>query len=841
MVRWDDLKADVKEVFGEFKKHKIGWVGVAMIAFMVLLGALAPVFAPGVHEQWGRGHSRWQDNPRNAPPVWVDWITSDDHARHRILEEWEGYPDPTPPGTFFDHDNPRRIRGEEGRADFERDIRFDQLGNTTFEVRDTEDEILEEHTVLVEPGEGIENVDISDFEVSPTEGEAPLTVEISATLTHDQEVEQNRIVPLEINGEEIDSWEMTYSGDNVTKDIEAFHTFTVDDYNFIDLGEGEEIEFVKVGAGMDLKVEDFSIDIDDEDLIANMAVGAIENFVDEERTIRFRIDFVEEDDEGTIVSRDTIESEEWTVGGFERLEDITGEYSLPEEGQYQFIIGPEMEEFEVGVTEEDEDDEENEDTTFFTASENEEGAIEDDTEDDLAEEVGIQQEDNDEEEEITIEIDAPDDVTIGTRETINLDVHNPTEDELELYLYMTYEQDDEEDTEEDLILQMFVPRSGELRRYYHTFTYDYQADIPPKEIFMNLKGEADGYYNRRLVIERPDGVSITLEDLDRGVRIGEFHETISAVRRLNVRENVWSSAGRYLQEEHDIPTDEMRDPINIDVTRIIFGQRGEDWMENPEPLNGQYNITVALDGVGLRLSEESQITFSGAVYGVMGTDSGRRDIFQGWVWGARYGLIAGGLVALTTILFGTTFGMTSAYYGGWVDEFMQRINEILMGIPTLPILIIVLRFWRRSIWVFVLIYALLMWRGAAKVIRSRGLQVAKDTYVEAAESLGSGSGRIISKHMIPQILPYAIAQAALLVPIVIMAEAGLHILGLGDPNIVTWGTLLNEARMSGAVYNWRESWFWILFPGIGMMLVGFGFISTGMAIERIINPKMKQR
>ncbi|MFW6064925.1 MAG: ABC transporter permease subunit [Candidatus Natronoplasma sp.] len=826
MVRWDDLKADVKEVFAEFKKHKIGWIGVSLIGFMVILGLLAPVFAPGVHQEWSRAHERWQANPRNAPPVWYDWITSDDHARHTVVEEWENYPDET---------DSKFIRYEEGEASFDRDLRFDELGNRTFEVRNAEGDVLEEHTVLIEPGEGIENINVSNLEVDPTEGDSPLTIEVSADITHNQEVEENRTVPLEINGDKKDEWEMTYEGDNVTQEISETYTLAADDYYFINLGEGEAVDFVKVGAGMDVIVEDFGIRVDEQNLTADMDAAAVENLVEEERNINFRIDFIEENDEGEIISRDTIEREDWPLEGFERIEDITGEYTLPEEGQYEFIFGSEVIEREVVEADEDE---ENPETTSFTAESFEEDEVESqsDGEDELSEEDGLQQQDD-----VEIEIDAPDEVTIGDLDNIELDIKNKEEVEQELYLHMSHEQEGEGEPEDEIILQMFVPRSGRLSRFYHTFTFDYQADIPPQEIFMNFMGEADGYYNRRIVLERPDGTSITLEDIDRGVKIGEFHETVTTVRRINIMENVHSQIANYLETEHDIPRGEMRDPYNVDLPRVLFGERSEDWMDYPEPLNGQYNLTIALDGVGLEMAETSEVTFSGAVYGLMGTDSGRRDIFQGWVWGARYGLIAGGLVALTTILFGTTFGMTSAYYGGWVDEFMQRLNEILMGIPTLPILIIVLQFWQRSIWVFVMIYALLMWRGAAKVIRSRGLQVAKDTYIEAAESLGSGSGRIIAKHMIPQILPYAIAQAALLVPIVIMAEAGLHILGLGDPNIVTWGTLLNEARSSGAVYNWQESWFWILFPGIGMMLVGFGFISTGMAIERIINPKMKQR
>ncbi|MBS3781552.1 MAG: ABC transporter permease [Candidatus Thermoplasmatota archaeon] len=391
----------------------------------------------------------------------------------------------------------------------------------------------------------------------------------------------------------------------------------------------------------------------------------------------------------------------------------------------------------------------------------------------------------------------------------------------------------------------------------HTFTYDMQADVPPKEIFYEFSGESDGYDNRKIIIERPDsdeldgkdgfrqseGNLMVLDEPRKGSE-GNFSGTITTIRKMEIRDNLHEDISAYLNSQ--VGKENFSDPgeRNINPVKTIFGKANEKWLSDPEPLKGKYNITIEIEADNLGGGEgldEATVEIGGAVYGIFGTDRDRRDIFLGWIWGARFGLYAGGIVALTTIFFSTSYGMTSAYYGGWVDELMSRIHEIIMGIPTLPILIIVLEFYSRSINMFVLIYALLMWRGAARVIRARGLQVAQDTYIEAAESLGSGSGRIIFRHMIPQILPYAVAQAALLVPIVIMAEAGLHILGLGDPSIVTWGTILTEARAAKATMNYQESWFWILFPGLGMVLIGFGFISTGMAVERIINPEMQQR
>lgn len=286
----------------------------------------------------------------------------------------------------------------------------------------------------------------------------------------------------------------------------------------------------------------------------------------------------------------------------------------------------------------------------------------------------------------------------------------------------------------------------------------------------------------------------------------------------------------------DIPTPTR---YQIDPEMVPFAKADGNIFENPESLKGTYTLNVWASG-STELNEEStRVIFSGRKYGLMGTDSSGRDIALGWVWGARWALIIGGIISITTVCLALLYGMTSAYYGGWVDEIMQRINEILIGIPLFPILLLTLITMGRSIWIFIAIYTALGWVGLAKIIRARGIQIRQDTYIEAAQSLGSSGGRVITKHMIPQLLPYAIAEGALIIPGIIITEAGLSVLGLGDPNVVTWGIMLSEAHAGAATI--AGEWWWVLLPGFGITLLGFGFITTGMAFERVINPKMRQR
>ncbi len=381
------------------------------------------------------------------------------------------------------------------------------------------------------------------------------------------------------------------------------------------------------------------------------------------------------------------------------------------------------------------------------------------------------------------------------------------------------------------------PKSVSSESVITKIVYDYQfgTKLPPKDVVFYLEGSYGNQQPKMIAsLVRPDGEKLQLASKTIQGRKGEdgytFRTRLSMFGGNQQRTKVHRFAKGY--EEGATPSQS-----EIDVTRTAFAKAQTEMLSSPEPLNGEYRFELLLVGPETELTNSKGI-FMGRVYGMMGTDGSGHDIARGWIWGARYGLILGLSVAAGTVIIALIFGMTSAYYGGWVDELMQRINEIVMGIPTLPILVVVATLWGRSIWFVIFIMTLLYWRGIAKTIRARGLQIRENTYVEAGEALGASGARIIRGHMIPQMLPYAFAEAALMVPMAIIAAAGLHVLGLGDPTVVTWGTMLSEANSAGATI--RGMWWWVLLPGLGITLLGFGFISAGMAVERIVNPKMKQ-
>jgi peptide/nickel transport system permease protein len=280
----------------------------------------------------------------------------------------------------------------------------------------------------------------------------------------------------------------------------------------------------------------------------------------------------------------------------------------------------------------------------------------------------------------------------------------------------------------------------------------------------------------------------------------------------------------------------------MDATKVIFGELNENILEAPTPLTGTYTFTILVNvPEGSSVSfENAKIIFTGRTYGKLGTDFKGRDLLAGIIWGSRVSLVIGISVAVFSVIVGIFYGVTSAYLGGWSDELMMRFQEFMASIPSLPILILMGAYFGGHIklWQIVVLLVLFGWVGIARVARSMALQIKEQTYVEAAKALGAGTGRIIFKHMVPQLLPYAFAQMALSVPSAVLSEASLSYLGLGDPTAVTWGQILHDAQVAGAAVN--GYWWWVIPPGLAIALVGLTFVLIGTALDRVLNPRLKR-
>jgi len=223
----------------------------------------------------------------------------------------------------------------------------------------------------------------------------------------------------------------------------------------------------------------------------------------------------------------------------------------------------------------------------------------------------------------------------------------------------------------------------------------------------------------------------------------------------------------------------------------------------------------------------------------LGTDDVGRDIFSQIVYGARPALIVGLASAFAVAFIGTNIGLWAGYYGGYVDDILMRLVDFAYGVPFLPFAIVLVALWEASLWTIVAAITLVMWRSTARVIRSHVLGIKEKPYIKSAKSAGASDIRIIYRHIAPNVLPLTFLYGSFAIAWAILAEAGLSFLGFGNPEAVTWGQMLQSALQAQAIY--RDAWWWLILPGVAIMLTVFSAFSIGRGYEEALNPELKER
>jgi len=220
-----------------------------------------------------------------------------------------------------------------------------------------------------------------------------------------------------------------------------------------------------------------------------------------------------------------------------------------------------------------------------------------------------------------------------------------------------------------------------------------------------------------------------------------------------------------------------------------------------------------------------------------GTDAQGRDMFSLVLYGARISLYVGVAAVFLEILIGLAIGMTSGYFGGIVDEILMRITDLIMTLPTLPLLLVAFTlFEQRSLNSIVLIMGMFGWPFMARVVRSEFLALRETTFVEAARSMGATPWRIITRHIIPNILSTIIVIGTMDIPWYIFWEATLTFLGFGDPSSPSWGVLL----WRGELY-YRHEWWIITFPGLALFFTSLGFNLFGDGLRDALDVTTRGR
>lgn len=217
---------------------------------------------------------------------------------------------------------------------------------------------------------------------------------------------------------------------------------------------------------------------------------------------------------------------------------------------------------------------------------------------------------------------------------------------------------------------------------------------------------------------------------------------------------------------------------------------------------------------------------------LLGTNDIGQDLLSELIWGTRASLSTGLIVAALAVTLGSLVGIYSGVYSGWTESLLMRLVDITLVLPYLPLVILVGAYLGPGQRNVVLVLTLVSWAGPARLIRSGVLALRGRPYIEAARALGSSSGRIIFRHLLPGVRNLILTQVVLVASLSILAEASLSFLGLGDPSAKSWGTMLYFARASGAFLG--KSWQWWVLPAGGMIaltVISLALISYGLEIR----------
>lgn len=227
---------------------------------------------------------------------------------------------------------------------------------------------------------------------------------------------------------------------------------------------------------------------------------------------------------------------------------------------------------------------------------------------------------------------------------------------------------------------------------------------------------------------------------------------------------------------------------------------------------------------------------------LFGTDHLGRDLFSQMWFGSQATLLIGFAASAISMGLGTFVGLVSGYYGGWIDEILMRITDFFLVLPTLVLILIlaaVLPPPGASLWKVVFVIGISLWSSTARLVRAQVLSLKERQFVERARAIGAGNFRIIFRHVFPNAFTLVFAEAILTVAVAILSESFLSFIGLGPPDSITWGKIL-DVGLDWAITRPALMW-WIIIPGLFIVAVVFAFTLLGFALDEIVNPRLRKR
>jgi peptide/nickel transport system permease protein len=223
----------------------------------------------------------------------------------------------------------------------------------------------------------------------------------------------------------------------------------------------------------------------------------------------------------------------------------------------------------------------------------------------------------------------------------------------------------------------------------------------------------------------------------------------------------------------------------------------------------------------------------------LGTDNYGRPILSLLIVGARVSLIVGFAATFVTMLLGAGIGILGGYYGGKIDAGTNAITNWFLVIPWIPLAIVLAAVLGATLINIILVIGITSWAGTARLVRAQALTVKERPYVERARALGASDWHLISRHLLPNLMPVIFANTVLTVALSILAETTLAILGLGAAGQISWGQTIEAAFDEGALT--AGYWWWLIPPGVMIVIVTLAFTMCGYALDEVLNPRLRQR
>ncbi|MEF8825826.1 MAG: ABC transporter permease [Halapricum sp.] len=273
--------------------------------------------------------------------------------------------------------------------------------------------------------------------------------------------------------------------------------------------------------------------------------------------------------------------------------------------------------------------------------------------------------------------------------------------------------------------------------------------------------------------------------------------------------------------------------ISMAVFAPYIAPHSLDW-QAPEEIEQEGEEKTLEDIASAEISHPAPPKFGDPYFAPLGTDMEGHDVLTQMIHGSRPALYIGLAAGLLSSLVGVPLGLISGFYGDtWIDEAIQRIVDVMYGLPFLPLVIVLVTLRGVSTTNIIIAIAVKSWLNNAIVIRGQTLSLKERSYIDAAKVAGASDNRIVFKHILPNVLPLAFVYLAQDAAFAILTQASLAFLGLSDFTEVSWGTMLQWVQVTGHVF---DALWWMIPPGLMITLVSAAFYFVGYSLEDVMNP-----